>query len=104
MTTSWRGQCPKWAVEPISGPESNDGYGVDSGPSRGDPGRRTIRPPETFLAAPTNDRPRPIADGMDGAPSGIKRAKMVVVEIAIWKGGRRGQVYHRYLVCHARRA
>ena len=25
---------------------------------------------------------------MDGAPNGIKRAKMVVVESAIWKGGR----------------
>jgi len=28
------------------------------------------------------------ADGVDGAPNGIKRAKMVVVESAIWKGGR----------------
>ena len=45
-----------------------------------------------------------IADGVDGAPNGIKRAKMVVVESAIWKGAVRGQVYHRYLVCHARRA
>src|SRR5208337_1193063 len=27
-------------------------------------------------------------DGVDGAPNGIKRAKMVVVESAIWKGGR----------------
>jgi hypothetical protein len=47
---------------------------------------------------------RPFADGVDGAPNGIKRAKMVVVECAIWKGAVRGQVYHRYLVCHARRA
>ena len=45
-----------------------------------------------------------VADGVDGAPNGIKRAKMVVVESAIWKGAVRGQVYHRYLVCHARRA
>jgi len=44
------------------------------------------------------------ADGVDGAPNGIKRAKMVVVASAIWKGAVRGQVYHRYLVCHARRA
>jgi hypothetical protein len=45
---------------------------------------------------------RPFADGVDGAPNGIKRAKMVVVASAIWKGAVRGQVYHRYLVCHAR--
>jgi len=43
-------------------------------------------------------------DGVDGASNGIKRAKMVVVESAIWKGAVRGQVYYRYLVCHARRA
>jgi hypothetical protein len=47
---------------------------------------------------------RIFADGVDGAPNGIKRAKMVVVASAIWKGAVRGQVYHRYLVCHARRA
>ena len=42
--------------------------------------------------------------GWNGAPNGIKRAKVVVVENAIWKGAVRGQVYHRSLVCHARRA
>ncbi len=35
-----------------------------------------------------NGSNRPFADGVDGAPNGIKRAKMVVVESAIWKGGR----------------
>jgi hypothetical protein len=44
------------------------------------------------------------ADEVDGAPNGIERAKMVVVESAIWKGAVHGQVYHRYIVCHARRA
>ena len=51
-----------------------------------------------------DSRYRPFADGVDAAPNGIKRAKMVVVESAIWKGAVRGQVYHRSLVCHARRA
>ncbi len=50
------------------------------------------------------ERVNAFADGVDGAPNGIKRAKMVVVASAIWKGAVRGQVYHRYLVCHARRA
>ena len=42
--TSWRGQCPRWAVKRIFGRQSNDGYGEDSGPSRGDPRRRSFRP------------------------------------------------------------
>ena len=81
-------------------------------PRRDRPGRQQ-RVGYDPLAMPTlNDRclrrgdvsNRPFADGVDGAPNGIKRAKMVVVESAIWKGAVRGQVYHRYLVCHARRA
>jgi hypothetical protein len=37
-------QCRLQAVKPISGRQSNDGYGVDSGPSRGDPCRRAYYP------------------------------------------------------------
>src|SRR5208337_4133320 len=47
---------------------------------------------------------RAFADEVDGAPNGIKRAKMVVVEGAIRKEAVHGQVYHRYIGCHARRA
>jgi len=57
-----------------------------------------------YKGLPAKARNPPFADGVDGAPNGIKRATMVVVESAIWKGAVRGQVYHRYLVCHARRA
>ena len=35
-----------WAVKPISRSQWNDGYGADSGPSRGDPCRRAYRPIE----------------------------------------------------------
>jgi hypothetical protein len=49
--TSWQGQCPRWAVKRIFGRQSNDGYGEDSGPSRGDPRRRIFRPIEASKAA-----------------------------------------------------
>jgi len=65
---------------------------------------RASRPPATLRVPHTDYRPRPVADGVDGALNGIERAKMVVVANAIWKGAVRGQVYHRRLVCHARRA
>jgi hypothetical protein len=35
---------PLRAVKPTSRPQLNGGYGADSGPSRGDPSRRAIRP------------------------------------------------------------
>src|SRR5271166_5616129 len=65
---------------------------------------RAMRKNRALPDGAANGHVRPIADGVDGAPNGIKRAKMVVVASAIWKGAVRGQVYHRYLVCHTRRA
>ncbi len=42
--------CPVWAANPISRLRWNGGFGAYSGPSRGDPGRRAIRPIATYPA------------------------------------------------------
>ena len=49
-----------------------------------------VRKHRSFAEGFPNAPYRPFADGVDGAPNGIKRAKMVVVESAIWKGAVRG--------------
>jgi len=42
---------PLWAVKPILQSQENDGFGAESGPSRGDPCRRAIRPIDASKAA-----------------------------------------------------
>ena len=44
------------AVKPISRSQWSDGYGADSGPSRGEPCRRALRPIEASKAAICNGR------------------------------------------------
>jgi len=46
-------------VEIASALRRNDGFRPDSGPSRGDPRRRAIRPLETIATHSGTDRPRP---------------------------------------------
>jgi hypothetical protein len=49
----WRrlGQGLLRAVNPISRSQRNDGFGAHSGPSRGDPCRRALRPTATYAVA-----------------------------------------------------
>jgi len=44
-------KCVLWRVKQISRSQWNGGFRADSGPSRGDPGTRAIRPIETSKAA-----------------------------------------------------
>jgi len=53
-----------------AGSHSNDGFGSDSGPSRGEPRRPAFRPSEAFPAALTDGRPRPWATFLVGLPYG----------------------------------
>jgi hypothetical protein len=49
-----RVELPLRAVTPISRSQWNDGFGSDSGPSRGDSCRRAIRPIEALTGAILN--------------------------------------------------
>ena len=54
--TSLSGRFRRAAAKPVSRSQRNDGYRADSGPSRGDPCRRAIRPTATSTAAIRNVR------------------------------------------------
>ena len=57
-------ECPLGAVKAPAGSHWNDGFRPDSGPYRGDPCRRALRPTAAFAATILNDRFTSIA----GAP------------------------------------
>jgi hypothetical protein len=97
-------QCLLSGVKPISRSQWNDGFRPDSGPSRGDPCRRALRPERALKIGPMNGREaresgpsaKRVHPQAPGLPEDSYRMRRRILETALANGTRQAALPAHY--------